>query len=68
MQEFTEPTHILWDTDFGIGMDLAAQTAGVSTNIKRLREYDGFDEKTRALVEHGNAFELFLRLKGFVKE
>ncbi len=67
MRDFVNPTHIMWGSDFGIGADNAAQIATTTAGIKQMREYDGFDEKARALYEHGNAVAFFPTLKKYFK-
>ncbi len=67
MRDFVDPTHIMWGSDFGIGADNAAQIATTTAGIKQMREYDGFDEKARALYEHGNAVAFFPTLKKYFK-
>ena len=57
LQELVAPSHLLWGSDlpFVHGEQLRAE-------VEEWDAYDGFDEATRAAVEHGNALHLFPRL------
>lgn len=63
LQEFVEPSQILYATDFPFCPEPLIQS-----QIQMLQSYDGFDNETLQLVERGNALSLFPRIAGLVTE
>ena len=61
LQEFVEPSHILFGSDFGMA---AGNTNNALNTVKGLNEYDGLDKDTLFKVERDNALKLFPRFRG----
>jgi predicted TIM-barrel fold metal-dependent hydrolase len=60
LSEFIEPSHILFGCDYPFLPERM-----IDTMIKGLKEYEGFDEKTRKMIERENALTLFPRLNQY---
>ena len=58
LQELVEPSQILFGSDYAF----ASETV-IEASVKGLKEHDGFNDKTRKMIDCENALSLFPRLR-----